>query len=92
MCIEVAFPERTKGGLFKGPAATSELDGGRRTDLPNVLGDGSEDFVDLEDEVGHDGAGANVDPSALVEVRHRSHPVLRRLCGGERDFAGIFSV
>ena len=49
------LPERPKSGFFKRLTATSEIDGSRSTGLPDVLGDWSEEFVDLEDEVGHSG-------------------------------------
>ena len=49
------LPERPKSGFFKRPTAASKIDSSRPADLPNVLSDGSEDFVDLEDEVRHGG-------------------------------------
>jgi hypothetical protein len=51
-----ALPEWTESWLFKRPAAAGKLDCGRPAGLSDILGNGSEDFVDLEDEVRHDGA------------------------------------
>jgi sugar lactone lactonase YvrE len=51
-----ALPEWAESWLFKRLAAAGELDCSRPAGLSDILGDGSEDFVDLEDEVRHDGA------------------------------------
>jgi hypothetical protein len=51
-----AFPEWTESWLFKRLAAAGKLDCGRPAGLSDILGDRSEDFVDLEDEVRYDGA------------------------------------
>lgn len=53
------LPQRPKSGFFKSLTAASEIDGSRSTGLPNVLGDRSEEFVDLEDEVRHSGGVAS---------------------------------
>jgi len=57
------LPERTtrKRGLFKCPTAASEFDCSGSANLPDILGDRSEDFIDLEDEVGYGGVGAEDD-------------------------------
>jgi len=52
-----ALPERLESGFFKRPTATSKIDGSRSAELPDILSDGSEDLVDLEDEVRHDWSG-----------------------------------